>query len=144
MATTPVIPIFTSVFILFLISDKRIVNTLCEGIHAGSRGEVGRFARIVYVSELNQNTWHTGGTKNEESSLVNSLVNAASGCAELLLDESGKLHAALHILVLHELEDDIAFAGIGVEAFVLLLVVVLEGDDGVLALSDGKVVSCGC
>ena len=67
-------------------------------------------------------------------------VDALGSIAELLLYEACQLDAALHVLVLHQLEDDVAFAGVRVEAFVLLLVALLERDDGVLALGDGKVV----
>ena len=61
-------------------------------------------------------------------------VLPARGTAYAALHELGQLYAHLHVLVLNELEHDVALCRIGVVALIGLLVVFLQEDDGVLAL----------
>ena len=65
---------------------------------------------------------------------MNALVEPARGLADVLLHQFGQLDALLHILVLHQLKEDVALRRVGVEALVVLLIVVLIEYDGVLAL----------
>ena len=65
---------------------------------------------------------------------MDALVLTTCGLTNVLLHHLGQLDAALHVLVLHQLEEDVTLGRVGVEALVVLLVVFLVEDDGVLAL----------
>ena len=58
----------------------------------------------------------------------------ASGLSVIFLDGVGQFGALLHVLVLHEIENDIAFGRVGVEARIAFLVVFFVKDYGVFAL----------
>ena len=58
---------------------------------------------------------------------------------ELVLHCSGKLHAAFHVLVLHELEHDVRLHRRGVEAFVAGRIIVFQQNHGVFAHGHVKV-----
>ena len=56
------------------------------------------------------------------------------GLTDVALEVSGQLRTQLHVLVLDELEHDIAFGGVGIVALIDGLIVLLHEDHGVLAL----------
>ena len=84
------------------------------------------------VSEFHQTCGQCGKSEYGEVILLD--ASGSSDGFEPVCDAPGYFHAVLHILVEHHIEEDGAFRRVGVEASVVLFVVVLEQDDGVLAL----------
>ena len=70
---------------------------------------------------------------------MGSAIGSTCSGTDMLLHEFGQLHTTLHVGVLDELEHDVAFGRVGVEALIVLLIVFLHDDDGVLALCHIKV-----
>ena len=64
---------------------------------------------------------------------MHALVGTVGTIADTSLNHSGQLYAALHVLALDELEDDIALRRAGIESLIPLLIVLLHRDDGVLS-----------
>ena len=94
---------------LFLVADKGLVDALGQGIGSAFGQEIAFFVWSRDIAQLYQYTRHGGFSQDEESGLVNSLVDALGGILELTLDECCQLDALFHVLVLKELEDDVAF-----------------------------------
>ena len=92
-------------------------------------------------AQLNQTARHRGGTKHQESSLMNSFVRTAGLCADFLLDHLRQLHALGHVLVLYELKHDVTLRGVRVEALIALLIVFLHQNHGVLTLCHIQILS---
>ena len=62
---------------------------------------------------------------------MHALVGTVGTIADTSLDHSCQIYAALHVLALDELENDIALRRSGIEALISLLIVLLHRDDGV-------------
>ena len=70
---------------------------------------------------------------------MDTLVRLTGGGTDIALHVLGQGDAALHVLVLYQLEEDAALGRVGVETGIVLLVVLLVEDDGVLALGNLEV-----
>ena len=93
-------------------------------------------------AQFYQTAGHRRFAQHQESGLLDTFVDASSLSTGTTLDEFGQFDALCHILVLDELEHDIALGGVGVETLIALLIVLLIEDNLVLSLSDGEVVGC--
>ena len=64
---------------------------------------------------------------------MHALIRTVGTIADTSLNHSSQLYAALHILALDKLEDDIALRRTGIEALIPLLIVFLHRNNGVLS-----------
>lgn len=88
---------------------------------------------VAYEVELNEHRGHACGPQHEKSCLAHALVGATGGADEAFLYGRRQLNAVLHVFVLAELEDDIRFRRLRVEAVVGLREVGFELYHAVLA-----------
>ena len=121
--------------ILLLICREGIENT--AGILLWS---IFRVQELFLVfcgdkAQLKETSRHRRESQYGEVVLVGTAVGSTSGGTYMLLHEFSQLHTTLHVGILDELEHNVAFGRVGVEALIVLLIVFLHDDDGVLALS---------
>ena len=125
---------------LLLVADESLVDASCQCVRTAFGQEVALFVGSGDVSQFHEYPRHGGFSQHEESGLVYPFVNALGRILELALDEGGEVHALFHVLVLQELEDDVAFRRVRVETCISLLVVTLDEDNGVFLLRHFQVV----
>ena len=125
---------------LLFIACEGAVDAFCQSIGAGLGQQVAFFIGSRDVTKFDEYTRHGGFSQHEESGLMHAFVDTFSGCLELPLDEGGKIDALLHILVLQELEYDVAFRRVRVEPGISLFVIALNEDDGVFFFGHFQIV----
>ena len=103
-------------------------------------GQVLFFLAVVNETEFNEYAWHAHFAQDKETGLVHTLVHTFCRGGKLFLDQTGEVYAGCHVLVLHEFEDYVRLAAVGVEILVGLLVVLLQCDYRVLSLCHGQIV----
>ena len=126
--------------VLFVICLESVVNALCQLFLPPFAGQVLFFLAVVNEAEFDEYAWHAHFAQNKETGLVHTLVHAFCRGGKLFLDQTGEVYAGCHVLVLHEFEDYVRLAAVGVEILVGLLVVLLQCDYRVLSLCNGKIV----
>lgn len=127
-----------TVEILILIADERLE----EATRIAVGGRFGIHEQLLVgigdEAQLHEAGRHGGEAQHGEVVLVGTLVETPRGSADALLEEACQLDTALHVLILDELEHDVALGRV-VEPLIALLIVFLHVDDRVLALGHLKV-----
>ena len=120
--------------VLLVISQEGIEDTTGILAHSSLRVHIVLLIPRGDEAKLYQTAWHGRQTEHSEVILLGTHVLTPCGLTDIALHIFRQFHTVLHVLVLNELEHDIALRRIGVVALISLFVVLLKQDDGVLTL----------